>query len=178
MKKNLFLIGFMACGKSTIGKELASKLNYTFLDTDLLIEKKVKQTIKELILKTDEISFRVLESKVLKGITKNYQKTIIATGGGLPCSDKNLRLLKKNGILVFIDTPEKLIFNRLKDNNSRPLVANLNNSELKSFIALKLAERRLYYEKADILIDGEKNTKEIIEEINEKLKLLAPQFLF
>ena len=164
----------MACGKSTIGNRLAELQNHPFLDTDLLIEEKIQQNLKDFILESGEISFRLLEREVLKEVIDSQQKSVVATGGGLPCFEENTKLLLENGILVFIDTPEEVLFNRLLNDDSRPLIENLNETELKKYISVKLAERRPFYEQASIKISGDKSISEICTEINEKLKLLKP----
>jgi shikimate kinase len=172
MKKHLFLIGFMGSGKSTIGKYLAELQIHPFLDTDLLIEEKIQQNLKDFILESGEISFRLLEREVLKEVIDSQQKSVVATGGGLPCFEENTQLLLENGNLVFIDTPEEVLFNRLLNDDSRPLVENLNENELKKYISVKLAERRPFYEQASIKISGDKSINEICSEIQDKLELL------
>ena len=162
----------MGSGKSTIGKHLAELKNHPFLDTDLLIEEKIQQNLKDFMLESGEISFRLLEREVLKEVIDSQQKSVVATGGGLPCFEENTQLLLENGILVFIDTPEEVLFNRLLNDDSRPLIENLNETELKKYISVKLAERRPFYEQASIRITGNKSINEICTEINEKLKLL------
>ncbi len=162
----------MASGKSSIGKHLAELKNHSFLDTDLLIEEKIQQNLKDFMLESGEISFRLLEREVLKEVIDSQQKSVVATGGGLPCFEENTKLLLENGILVFIDTPEEVLFNRLLNDDSRPLIENLNETELKKYISVKLAERRPFYEQASIKINGDKSINEICTEINEKLKLL------
>ena len=162
----------MASGKTTIGKHLAELQNHSFLDTDLLIEEKIQQNLKDFMLESGEISFRLLEREVLKEVIASQQKSVVATGGGLPCFEENTKLLIENGILVFIDTPEEVLFNRLLNDDSRPLIENLNETELKKYISVKLAERRPFYEQASIRITGNKSINEICTEINEKLKLL------
>ena len=162
----------MASGKTTIGKHLAELQNHSFLDTDLLIEEKIQQNLKDFMLESGEISFRLLEREVLKEVIDSQQKSVVATGGGLPCFEENTKLLLENGILVFIDTPEEVLFNRLLNDDSRPLIENLNETELKKYISVKLAERRPFYEQASIKINGDKSINEICTEINEKLKLL------
>ena len=162
----------MASGKTTIGKHLAELQNHSFLDTDLLIEEKIQQNLKDFMLESGEISFRLLEREVLKEVIDSQQKSVVATGGGLPCFEENTKLLIENGILVFIDTPEEVLFNRLLNDDSRPLIENLNETELKKYISVKLAERRPFYEQASIRITGNKSINEICTEINEKLKLL------
>ena len=164
----------MASGKSTIGKHLSELQNHPFLDTDLLIEEKIQQNLKDFMLESGEISFRLLEREVLKEVIDSQQKSVVATGGGLPCFEENTQLLLENGNLVFIDTPEEDLFNRLLNDDSRPLIENLNETELKKYISVKLAERRPFYEQASIRITGNKSINEICTEINEKLKLLKP----
>jgi len=162
----------MACGKSTIGERLAELQNHPFLDTDLLIEEKIQQNLKDFILESGEISFRLLEREVLREVIDSQQKSVVATGGGLPCFEENTKLMLENGNLVFIDTPEEVLFNRLLNDDSRPLIENLNETELKKYISVKLAQRRPFYEKASIKISGDKSINEICTEINEKSKLL------
>ena len=162
----------MASGKSSIGKHLAELKNHSFLDTDLLIEEKIQQNLKDFMLESGEISFRLLEREVLREVIDFKQKSVVATGGGLPCFEENITLMLENGILIFIDTPEEVLFNRLLNDDSRPLIENLNETELKKYISVKLAERRPFYEQASIRITGNKSINEICTEINEKLKLL------
>jgi len=164
----------MGSGKSTIGKLLAELQNHPFLDTDLLIEEKIQQNLKDFILESGEISFRLLEREVLKEVIDSQQKSVVATGGGLPCFEENTKLLLENGILIFIDTTEEVLFNRLLNDDSRPLIENLNKTELKKYISIKLAERRPFYEQASIKISGDKSINEICIEIQDKLKLLKP----
>ncbi len=162
----------MACGKSTIGERLAELQNHPFLDTDLLIEEKIQQNLKDFILESGEISFRLLEREVLREVIDSQQKSVVATGGGLPCFEENTKLMLENGNLVFIDTPEEVLFNRLLNDDSRPLIENLNETELMKYISVKLAERRSFYEQASISIAGDKSIAEICSEIQDKLKLL------
>ena len=162
----------MASGKSTIGKQLSELQNHPFLDTDLLIEEKIQQNLKDFMLESGEISFRLLEREVLKEVIDSQQKSVVATGGGLPCFEENTQLLLENGILVFIDTPEEVLFNRLLNDDSRPLIENLNETELKKYISVKLAERRPLYEQASIKISGDKSIYEICSEIQDKLELI------
>jgi shikimate kinase len=162
----------MASGKSTIGKQLSELQNHPFLDTDLLIEEKIQQNLKDFMLESGEISFRLLEREVLKEVIDSQQKSVVATGGGLPCFEENTQLLLENGNLVFIDTPEEVLFNRLLNDDSRPLIENLNETELKKYISVKLAERRPFYEQANIRVTGNKSITEICSEIQDKLELI------
>ena len=162
----------MASGKSTIGKQLSTLLNQPFIDTDLLLEQRAQQNLKDFMIESGEISFRLLEREVLKEVIDSQQKSVVATGGGLPCFEENTQLLLENGNLVFIDTPEEVLFNRLLNDDSRPLIENLNETELKKYISVKLAERRPFYEQANIRITGNKSITEICSEIQDKLELI------
>lgn len=162
----------MASGKSIIGKRLAELQNQPFLDTDLLIEEKAQQNLKDFILESGEIPFRLSEREVLKEVIDSQQKSVVATGGGLPCFEENTKLMLENGILVFIDTPEEVLFNRLLNDDARPLIENLNETELKKYISVKLAERRPFYEQANIRVTGNKSITEICSEIQDKLELI------
>jgi shikimate kinase len=162
----------MASGKSTIGKQLSTLLNQPFIDTDLLLEQRAQQNLKDFMIESGEISFRLLEREVLKEVIDSQQKSVVATGGGLPCFEGNTKLLLENGILIFIDTPEEVLFNRLLNDDSRPLIENLNETELKKYISVKLAERRPFYEQANIRITGNKSITEICSEIQDKLELI------
>ena len=164
----------MASGKSTIGEHLSTLLKKPFLDTDLLLEDRAQQNLKDFMLESGEISFRLLEREILKEVIDAQQKSVVSTGGGLPIFEENTKLLLENGDLVFIDTPEEVLFNRLLNDNSRPLIANLNETELRKYISVKLAERRPFYEQATIRITGDKSIQEICSEIEEKLRLLNP----
>lgn len=164
----IFLIGYMGSGKSVIGRKLAHKLHYEFIDLDEYIEKKYNQTISEIFAKQGEQKFRELENKYLKElITKS--NAVIATGGGTPCFYDNMKLLNKHGITIYLKATPEFLFKRLKKSpQKRPLLEKNNKKELLGFIKNSLKEREKYYLKAKYVIDAE-NVK--IEEIT---KLLIP----
>ena len=108
-KKNIVLIGMPGCGKTTIGKRLAAELGKKFIDTDSEIIKEINMPISDYFARFGEESFRRLESEVIKRISAE-QSAVTATGGGAVLNRENIRLLKENGTVVFIDRPiEKLV---------------------------------------------------------------------
>ena len=125
VNKVVFLIGFMGAGKSTIGKKLAEKLNYDFLDSDLAIENQQGMTVNSIFSGKGESFFRELESLFIEGL-KEKKNMIIATGGGLPCFNNNMDKMKEIGLVIYLKASPQIIFNRILNNESRPLLKNLS----------------------------------------------------
>lgn len=141
---NLILIGFMGSGKSTIGKLLAKQLNCEFVDTDVLIEKKMKIPIKKIFHLYGEYFFRRLERHILIN-TNPKNPFILATGGGMPCFKNNIDIMKKKGTVVYLKIPKKHLFKT--DNKNRPL---FNKAQI------LLNKRKNCYAKADFTIENDK----------------------
>jgi len=141
--RNIILVGFMGCGKSTIGWELHKSLGYPFIDTDHAIEKETRRKISE-IFKTDgEAAFREMETKCLKQlIQKKTKRTIIATGGGMVTTPENIKLLRKLGFVVWLTCSPESIYERTSRNNNRPLLQCANPHEA---IRELLAQRKPLY---------------------------------
>jgi len=151
----IFLIGFMGVGKSTLGKRLAAKLGYTFIDSDKFIEDQEEMSVSEIFEKNGEEAFRDLELLFLK--SELDDKTVIALGGGTPCYKNNMNFINQLGISVYLDMHEALLTNRLMHaKGKRPLIEAFKNDEhkLKGFIEEKLKERRPFYDQAHIKIDA------------------------
>ncbi len=162
MQMNIFLIGFMGSGKSSIGKKLAGKLEYEFFDVDNVIEKNTGKTISEIFSEEGEGSFREYEQQALLQLS-NKKNAVIATGGGTPCFHNNMQMIKKTGISVYIKrSPEylKKILKQSKQN--RPLVASKSADELDHYIFDMLIKREPYYLKADYTIENEDTNIESI----------------
>lgn len=119
-KKNIVLIGMPASGKSTVGEELANVLSREFIDTDIVIEKNEGRAISEIFEIEGEEYFRQLETKLIKDELSHKNGCVIATGGGMILREENVRRLKQNGVLVFIDRPLRF----LCPTKSRPLASN------------------------------------------------------
>ncbi len=166
------LLGYMGSGKSTIAKLLAQETHNQAYDLDAIIEKEQKQTIKEIFANKGEIHFRKLESDTLKSFLNEYTDFILSLGGGTPCYGNNLEIIKQPNIQFFyLNASVNELFKRLNSEKiNRPLIANLNDEELKEFIAKHLFERNVFYKQAKYIInvDG-KSPKEIVSEIKKHL---------
>lgn len=144
----------MGSGKSTFGMRLAKAIGYEFVDLDLMIEKSEGLSINEIFKLKGENYFRSVEKETLFKITDQSSK-IVATGGGTPCFNENLDLMKKSGFIIFVKESIEILFERLKQNkNHRPLVKNLNDQELLGFIENKYSERLKYYREADLTVSS------------------------
>jgi shikimate kinase len=150
----IFLIGMMGSGKTTLGKELAEKLGYTFLDLDAVIEQSENRTIAEIFATEGQERFREVERQTLQTIVANYKQAIVATGGGTPCFFDNMTLMNIAGETIFLDVPVKKIAQRLSksDLSARPLLAGKTQSHLISFLGETLSERRRFYEQAKYIV--------------------------
>lgn len=149
-KKNIVLIGFMGCGKTTLGSRLAYKLKYSFVDSDRRIEDEKKMSISEMFEKYGEEYFRQTEKDMIKRLSK-VDKQVIATGGGVIKNPENVEELKKKGIIVYLSATPEHIYSNLRNDNSRPLLQGGDKLQ----IITELLEQRegLYKECADIIID-------------------------
>jgi shikimate kinase len=160
----IFLIGFMGCGKSTLGKKLALKLGYTFVDIDKEIERKVNMSITEYFQKNGEDSFRELESSLLKTMDL-AENSVIATGGGAPCYFDNLQWMNENGTTIYLSLSPKALAKRLESaTEQRPVLKNLKGEELEQLIAEKLQLREKFYKQAELIVKGiDQNPERIME---------------
>ena len=161
----IFLIGFMGCGKTTLGRRLSARLNVEFLDLDNVLEAEAGMSIADYFVQHEEDAFRKLESQVLKQ-TKYPEHAIISTGGGLPCFFDNMQWMNAHGKTVYIKLSPKTLADRLeKEKITRPLLHNKHGERLVSFIAEKLQEREVFYNQARIITDGLSLTAEKVESL-------------
>lgn len=160
---NIVLVGFMAVGKTTIGKSLKGILGYELFDVDSLIEKDEKIPIAEIFAKKGETYFRNKEAEIAKRLLSR-NNNIISTGGGLFLNEEVRNLALKNNFVVFLDLDIKEVYNRVNRNNLRPLAKGKKLDELKA-----LYDKRLpYYLKANVRLDtNKKSPRQIAEEIKE-----------
>jgi shikimate kinase len=163
----IFLIGFMGSGKTTLGRKLASKMGYEFIDLDHKLEQQVELSIAEYFSFFGEDAFRKLESEVLKK-TLYPENVIISTGGGLPCYFDNMDWMAANGKVIYIKLSPKTLADRLESGKEeRPLLQDKHGDELIAFIEQKLAEREPFYAKAEIIADGLSLTAERLIQLLE-----------
>lgn len=164
------LLGYMASGKSTIGKILANNLGYRFVDLDIYIEEKENNSIPELFEQKGEIYFRKKESIYLKELMNNEDKLVLSLGGGTPCYANNMDdiLHTKNVISIYLKATIPTLVSRLQnEQNSRPLITRLDPQEdLTEFIGKHLFERSAFYSRAHLVISTDNKTqREILEEL-------------
>lgn len=168
----IVLVGYMAVGKSTVGKIVAEKLKIAFVDLDENIEKKEKLSVSEIFANHGEIYFRKKEHLELKKWLENPNSLVIATGGGTPCYANNHLLLNGDGITSFyLKASIPVLYERLlSESNKRPLVSGKTEEELKEFIAKHLFDRSYFYHQAThkVLVDG-KTSQAVAEEILQLL---------
>lgn len=171
MNKNIiYVIGLSGCGKSTISKCLAKKLNYTFYDTDSIVEQNEGMSIKNIFSEHGEAYFRGLETSALEEVSKK-ENAVIATGGGIVLSEKNRCILKKMGIIIFIDrSPESIMGNI--NTKTRPLLKDGKDKLLKLHkeryeIYKSLADITKYFDK---WISIKETTNILLKALTDKIK--------
>lgn len=154
----------MGAGKTTLGRAVADRLAYTFLDLDDLIEKRERKTIREVFEEKGEAYFRQVESALLKSLiflpSSNY---IIATGGGTPCFKYNMDWMKSHGKVIYLNPSVAELSDRLfKEMEKRPLLNGLEKTDIQDFISKSLQERQAYYSQAHDQITGENLVEETL----------------
>ncbi|MCD4789515.1 MAG: shikimate kinase [Bacteroidales bacterium] len=159
----VYLIGFMGSGKTTVGKRLAGKLGYDFIDLDEMIEKKYHITINNIFNKFDENAFRLIEQKTLTETFK-LKNTVISTGGGTPCFFNNMQLINKHGTSVYLKMHKQSLYDRLINSKTkRPLLTGKTPNEILNYIGMQLHHREPYYLQSSIIIKGESINTDLLE---------------
>jgi shikimate kinase len=156
---SVFLIGYMGVGKSTLGKKLAQRLEFDFIDSDQFIEKQVGMSIPDYFAQFGEEKFRELERDFIRKLDING--CVVATGGGLPCFYDNMNIMNGKGVTIYLHRPPKELFQRLKNaKTERPLIAGLSDEELLDFISTQLEEREQFYNQAQFVLTRTHHTVE------------------
>lgn len=144
----------MGSGKTTLGKTLAGRLDYQFIDMDRKIEQEQQMSINEIFTAMGEAFFRDQEEKLLKRLIR-LDDIVVSTGGGVPCHKDNMSLIKNSGVSIYLKMNRDAIFNRLvTEQTERPLIKNMSPERLYDFVKIKLAEREPFYNQADIIVDA------------------------
>ena len=160
---NIILVGFMGCGKSSTARFLSKQYGFRILDTDRIIEKKLKLTIKEIFKQKGESFFRKTESEIIRTNLSFCGNCVISTGGGLPCYLDNMEILKNIGWVFHLDMEFNDIISRVKNKTNRPLLENIESArEL-------FEQRKSCYDKAHFRIDANQSTQRIAEDIMSKI---------
>jgi len=160
----IVVLGYMGSGKSTIGRLLAERLDYRFIDLDEYIEELEGMTILQIFKKKGEIYFRKKESYyVSKALTENGE-IILSLGGGTPCYGKNMDdILELTDKVFYLKLSVNALAKRLlNEKNERPLIKNIVDEELAEFIGKHLFERNVFYQKAQFTIECDDKQPETI----------------
>lgn len=152
----IFIIGFMGSGKTHWGHLLSQKLGFPFFDLDEQVIEHAGKSIVEIFTSDGEEQFRLQEKSVLHIITESHDSFVMACGGGSPCYFNNIEYMNQSGTTVWINTPLDILYKRLvAEKDKRPLIKELSDDQLRNFISKKFADRKIYYEQADVTVDEE-----------------------
>ncbi len=165
----IYLIGYMGCGKSTIGRKIAELLGISFVDLDKYIEERYFKSVPAIFAEEGEERFREKERLSLLEVSQ-FEDVVVSTGGGAPCFFDNMEVMNNSGTTVYIAPDTDVLAARLlKSKTERPLIISKSREELISFINDALLKRAPFYEKAKIIIRGENNLDPqlVIDKINQ-----------
>lgn len=168
MKNNIFLIGFMGTGKSTVASAISKACAMEIVEMDETIAKREGKSIPDIFAQYGEGYFRDLETAFLIELN-NEKNKVVSCGGGAVLRNENVSIMKKNGRIVLLTASPEIILERVKNDNGRPLLQGRKNIE--AIKELMEARREKYEEAADIIICTDNKSKEAIcEEIMNELK--------
>jgi shikimate kinase len=163
----IFLIGFMGSGKTHWARLLSKKLGLTFYDLDTVIVEQEKKSVADIFSEKGEEYFRYRETQALERIAEEQEGFILSCGGGTPCFFNNIEYMKKTGKVIWLNTSIEVLTQRLmRERKSRPLIREVDESDLGRYIVRKLSERRMYYQQADVTVNEESVT------LDELIRLL------
>jgi shikimate kinase len=164
----IFLIGYMGCGKTTLGKRLAASLGFAFIDLDGFIEEKFHKSVATIFAEMGQDEFREMEKNALSEVAE-FENTVIATGGGAPCFFDNIDTMNRTGLSVYIKLSPEQLATRLENSRAgkRPLIAGKSGEELRSFITDGLLQREKFYLQARLIVAG--SDDDIIRKISQSL---------
>ena len=170
----IFLIGFMAAGKSTVGRALADRLGFDLVDTDIVIEERMCKPLAEVVATRGEELFRSSESALLDEIIASDSSVniVVACGGGMPCFGDNMAKMLTHGTVIYLQSSEEVLFDRLLgDKQHRFLICNKNADELSEYIRTTLALRSRYYCKADLIVANNGTAADCLADIMQRAEL-------
>jgi shikimate kinase len=165
---NFFLIGLMGAGKTTLGRQLAEQLDYTFYDSDAVICERTGVSIPTIFELEGEDGFRMREAAVIRDLCA-LSKIVLATGGGSVLKEENRQCLKRNGTVIYLHTQPEVLFERVRYDKNRPLLQVEN--PLEKLNALYAQRDSLYRETADFVIEaGQRNHAQALQQIMEAIR--------
>ena len=151
----IFLIGFMGSGKTTIGRHIAEKTGFFFVDTDRFIEMRHRMTVSEIFEQRGEAAFREMERDLLIKVSK-FDSTVISTGGAMPCFGNNMDIMLESGKVIYLSaSPEELSKRLLRSHKKRPLIRGKTEEEMRNFIEEQLEIREPFYNRANFILKSD-----------------------
>ena len=159
LKRPITLIGLMGAGKTTIGSYLATKLEVPFIDSDREIEAQAGVSVSEIFARDGEAFFRKVESKTITEILARKTPCVLATGGGAFINDVTREAVLRDSISIWLKASLETLLERVDHNTARPL---LNNVDKRQMLQKLIGERYPIYEKADIIVDTDSNSRTIL----------------
>ncbi len=174
----IFLIGYMACGKSTIGRKLSQRLGWKLYDTDKEIVSQCNKSVAEIFDTGGEEYFRRIERETIERLIAMPGDMIISTGGGVPTYADNMELINGAGVSVFIARSAENTIKRLSQfgRDKRPKLRGLNDEELLEYMTNGIIERQRYYSQATVRVDADRlSDDDIVCKVIQYLKLTNGQ---
>ncbi len=168
----IFIIGYMASGKTTFGKALAKKTNMQHIDLDFYIEQRFHSTIRDIFANKGEAEFRRIESAMLREVGE-ISDVVISCGGGTPCFGNNMDFMNSKGLTVCLQASDDVIANRIiQAGNKRPLMAGKSKEDILLTINQHMEVRKPFYDQASIAISGNKleSKTQIAETVDDFIK--------
>jgi shikimate kinase len=170
----LFLVGYAGSGKSSLGRRLAHRLGYAFVDTDKRVEESVGASIADIFYYEGEAYFRQAERDTLQSIIAEdaSRGLVVATGGGMPVWQDNMEWMNRHGVTIYLKRPAEQIISRLTDygREKRPMFRGKSDEELRVFMTEQMAEREPHYAKAQIMVDcSSMSDADVVEYIVTKI---------
>lgn len=169
----LFLIGYMGCGKSSLGRKLAKAADFRFVDMDSMIEQREGASVSDIFAYASEEYFRRVERNIIEEIAQVQESLIISTGGGVPTWEDNMERINSIGESFYLRRTARQIASRLSPHGryKRPKLRGLNDEELVEFMTRNMAEREPYYMQATHVVDcSDKSDESLVEYILEKIQ--------
>ena len=170
----LFLIGYMASGKTTLGRALGRATGYQFIDLDFYITQRYRKSIPEIFAETGEEEFRRIESEMLREVGE-FCDVIISCGGGTPCFHSNMEFMNSHGVTLLLDASTECTIRRLKEAKTRrPILEKVAEEELPAFIESHKLEREPFYSQAQLRMDSEQleSAEQIKSTVDRVCKML------
>ncbi|UCF79995.1 MAG: shikimate kinase [Acidobacteriota bacterium] len=170
-KKNIYLTGFMASGKTTVGKRLAQRLGWRFHDVDSAIEHRARKPIAKIFSSKGEAAFRKMEELEIQRAARK-RRTVIALGGGALASERNRHAVEESGLLIYLCVSPAEALRRIENDGieNRPMLRGVPPAKRKNYLAALLSKRRPLYRRASIRVaTGGSTPRQIVERILRKL---------